>query len=666
MGTQAEYLDALTTLSSDPSGPHTIALTADIDLDVVISPTYSGTPALKIDGQGHTIDRGGTGRILHVSSAAALTITDVTLQKGAFHVGAAITSGAGAVMVIDSTLTGNTATSTAGLTAAQGGAIYSGGGPVEILRSTVHGNSAIGAAAGDDAHGGAIYLLSGAVTITDSTLTQNRANGPNITSGGAVYTAANSGAPSPGNVTVTNSILAQNRSEKTAATGGSAAGGAIYSSATSTIHDSLLNQNVALSAGSTANGGGLRADAVSIYDSAFMSNAASATLSGRGGAVWVFDQSANVFSSTFVDNVGTKDAAAIGGNAATTNIDLHHVTISGNESPTSQVGVGGTLTTFATTISDPLGGGGNCGALGATSSQYSYDTDGTCGFGGGAGDVSNGADPLLGTPRNNGDLPAAAEAGGNGTVRPTMYPLNGSPLTDAVPVGSCSALPALDLDQRGVDRPFGTGCDIGAIESVFPAHSMSDVTPFYEPTVRWVTSVVNTPQILSGFANGTFGQTLPINRGQTARLYYRAAGAPDVTGLPAHGFSDVSPFFNDAVTWAKAEGLFDGFPNGTFRETNPINRGNYTRSLYNFVGAPDVSGLPGHGFSDVTLFYEDAVKWAKGNGLADGFPGGLYKQGDNINRGNASRIFYNTAQSPTAWDGPGTAPRNMLFRPNLP
>ena len=113
-----------------------------------------------------------------------------------------------------------------------------------------------------------------------------------------------------------------------------------------------------------------------------------------------------------------------------------------------------------------------------------------------------------GRAANNGDLVAATEAGGNGSVRATMFPLNGSPLIDAIPAGSCSAAPELDLDQRGIDRPFGAGCDIGAIEAVFPAHDRTDVTPFYETTVRWVTSTVNTPQILSGFVDGTFGQTL--------------------------------------------------------------------------------------------------------------------------------------------------------------
>jgi hypothetical protein len=273
------------------------------------------------------------------------------------------------------------------------------------------------------------------------------------------------------------------------------------------------------------------------------------------------------------------------------------------------------------------------------------------------------------------------------------------------------------------------GCDIGAIEAVFPAHDRSDVTPFYEPTVRWITSTVNTPQILNGFDNGTFGQTLNITRGQTARMYYRAAGEPDVSGFPPHELSDVTSFFEDAVTWAKKEGIFDGIngqflqanpisrgnftrslygfagmpsiagldPHGfgdvtnfydtavtwakangvfdgfasdnTFRQANPINRGNYTRSLYGFAGAPSISEpqpLDPHGFADVTAFYGDAVTWAKANGLADGFTAdNTFRQKLNISRGSASRTFYNTAQTPAAWGDTMVAPPNMLFKNNL-
>jgi hypothetical protein len=42
-----------------------------------------------------------------------------------------------------------------------------------------------------------------------------------------------------------------------------------------------------------------------------------------------------------------------------------------------------------------------------------------------------------------------------------MLPAATSPLLDAVPAGDCGSV---TVDQRGVTRPQGSACDIGAVE----------------------------------------------------------------------------------------------------------------------------------------------------------------------------------------------------------
>ena len=146
VATAAQYRSALTTLSADSSpGPHTVRLSADITLVADIEPIYTGTQALIIDGDGHTIDGNDLNRAIDHQSNASLTLQELTIRNG--H-----------------TPTGN-----------DGGAVATDG-PLTITGVTFEDNVA-------ESNGGALETAAGdAVTITDSTFTGNTAE--NI--GGAI------------------------------------------------------------------------------------------------------------------------------------------------------------------------------------------------------------------------------------------------------------------------------------------------------------------------------------------------------------------------------------------------------------------------------------------------------------------------------------------------
>jgi len=115
------------------------------------------------------------------------------------------------------------------------------------------------------------------------------------------------------------------------------------------------------------------------------------------------------------------------------------------------------MTSFASVVAQP-GSNGNCVGV-TTSDGFNWDDDGSCGFGAGLGDHSNGGNPLLGALASNG-----------GPTQ-TRLPLSGSPLIDAIPDPHCAdgntlAGSAITNDQRALPRPSPTGgaCDIGAVE----------------------------------------------------------------------------------------------------------------------------------------------------------------------------------------------------------
>ena len=362
------------------------------------------------------------------ASVGAITLTSGSLSYdggGAGHSltvignGNTITQSTANSRVITSstsgTLTVTGLTLTGGANVCRGGAVRANGALV-INSSTITNNSST-------CGGGGVFA--GSVTATGSTFTNNHANGG---SGGAIET------PGPDTVTGTVTLTSSTVSTNTARNGG----GGIDSGAQATVTRSTIDHNTA-SQTFHGDGGGLEAASVVIVNSTITNNT---DAGDPGGGIYVE-----------------------GGTAT-----LDYVTIANNSSPTgANIANGGTLTTltsFGSVVANPLGGGTNCEGTTSASMGFNWDQDGSCAFGA-ASDHSNAGDPQLG---------ALAD---NGGPTQTLLPQTGSRLIDAIPVASCRADGAsgITTDQRGVTRPQGAGCDIGAVEVQVTAPSPVVITP---------------------------------------------------------------------------------------------------------------------------------------------------------------------------------------------
>jgi hypothetical protein len=188
-----------------------------------------------------------------------------------------------------------------------------------------------------------------------------------------------------------------------------------------------------------------------------------------GGGIYAHNSTVTLENSTVSNNTTSAESNTIAGGIEAMTVTAVYSTIARNsaanganiEFENTSVDNGAvTLTSFATVIALPLGGGGNClaGTVNKTftSEGYSFDDDGSCGFGSATGDQSNAGDPGLGLIANNG-----------GPTQ-TLLPGNGSPLIDAVATADCSHDGASTIvpltDQRSLPRPAGAGCEIGAVE----------------------------------------------------------------------------------------------------------------------------------------------------------------------------------------------------------
>ncbi|MGI8551162.1 MAG: choice-of-anchor Q domain-containing protein, partial [Dehalococcoidia bacterium] len=325
-------------------------------------------------------------------------------------------------------------------------------------------------------------LLAG-LALSNITLSGNTA--ATIDRGGAIY--------NDGVATVIGSTLSGNSVRRT--------GGAVYTTGTFGLSASTVSDNHTTFSGSSGGGGaGIYNDhrtsdsdsALTVIASTISGNGlGSGEFSGGGGVVNNFGV-ATISGSTFNGNTAPGYGAGIN-NSGT--LMLTSSTISGNS--VGGFSGGGLYNTATATVSNSTISGNTAGSGGGIDSEkgsgfatpslslgnsivakntggdcnfgitvmdqgYNLDSDNTCKLSVANHDLPNTADPKLGP------------LGSNGGPSQTLALLTGSPAIDAGGSPGSGGFNCAPADQRGVRRPQGAACDIGAFErTTLPVPTLS-------------------------------------------------------------------------------------------------------------------------------------------------------------------------------------------------
>lgn len=307
--------------------------------------------------------------------------------------------------------------------------------PFTIQRNTIVVMQAITITrgAGPDADGGGGILNLGALTVSHSNILSNT-----TANWGGGITNVDGGA-----LNLIHSTLSGN--ETTAAVG---LGGGIFSNSTVHVVNSTLRDN------SAAGGGAIFSDkkALSVVNSTIHGNNGPL---GGGGIINAGGGTLSVVNSTLSDN-HTTDAGGAILNADNSTASIINSTLSDNSAASGGgLFTSGTLVTLDNTIIANSLGGGDCVRLsGALDASHSL--------------IEGGLSCVNGTNTNNltGD-PNLGPLQDNGGPTFTHALLAGSPAINQGDNTVCvDPATVNNLDQRGITRPQGAACDIGAFELV--------------------------------------------------------------------------------------------------------------------------------------------------------------------------------------------------------
>lgn len=426
---------------------YVLSITADINLTSSLPTIDNATPGVRLDihGIGHTIDGQGISgvRPLAIAPTTTVSMKDIRVTGGLVISNGGAILNQGTLSITHSVIRNNTAE--------YGGGLYNDSGTMSIRNSLIAGNYA------DGGGGGGIYNYEGVLTVMNSTVNGNTADGEG--GGGILFDGSVPGAETK----VSHSTISNNKSFGDY-------GGGIYASDDGDTDGKILIEYT------------------TVYSNA--------SFTEEGSGIANYGPIMTITHSAVISNVNYEDGdAGIGAWAPTS---ILNTTISGNRALTNGIGAGGlgiygsvvTLTNV-TIVNNSMapgasGSGGvsdwdqNGGELLIVNNSIIANNNGganpDCTFGqngnDGRVDFNNAPNILKDSTGcnslNNGSVqnvdPLVATLADNGGETPTHALLPNSPAIDQVTAGTFGCGTTVTTDQRGVTRPQGPACDLGAYE----------------------------------------------------------------------------------------------------------------------------------------------------------------------------------------------------------
>ena len=172
---------------------------------------------------------------------------------------------------------------------------------------------------------------------------------------------------------------------------------------------------------------------------------------------------------------------------------------------------------------------------------------------------------------------------------------------------------------------------------VNPFKDVEKSSPYYDAII-WAAD----KGVTTGKTADTFGINDGCTRAQIVTFLYRAAGSPEVKADTVNPFTDVSKdsVYYNAILWAVENGITKGTTETTFDPNAVCTRGQIVTFLFRASGNEKVA--TGTDFADVASgsYCADAVAWAVANKVANGFADGTFRPEATCTRGQAVTFIY--------------------------
>ncbi|MDE6108107.1 MAG: S-layer homology domain-containing protein, partial [Oscillospiraceae bacterium] len=147
-----------------------------------------------------------------------------------------------------------------------------------------------------------------------------------------------------------------------------------------------------------------------------------------------------------------------------------------------------------------------------------------------------------------------------------------------------------------------------------------------------------------GYPDGTFRPDAPITRAEVATIIARSCLDGFVEGSDygnPGGYSDIGTkrWYTSAISYCSMAGVFNGYPDGTFRPNDYITRQELALVVGRLAGLRVNMGLPFDDADTVNKWARDGVYTCYILGYVDGYTDGTFRPKNNITRAETVKIF---------------------------
>jgi hypothetical protein len=176
-----------------------------------------------------------------------------------------------------------------------------------------------------------------------------------------------------------------------------------------------------------------------------------------------------------------------------------------------------------------------------------------------------------------------------------------------------------------------------------PFTDVSEKDWFYEPVLS-----IYRQGVMLGVGGTSFGPGASMTRAMAVTTLYRLEGHE---GHHDNPFADVSrgAWYEDAVSWAVAEGITQGVGEDRFAPDSPVTREQFVALLYRYGVRQgcDMTGTPGGGdltscqdLQDISHYALIPLEWAASAGLIEGDDQGQLRPRDQATRAEVAAILH--------------------------